>query len=189
MADPVIPLASGAELLKQALSSVVNRLLLAAIVLLVGFIAGRLAGKFVEHVVRAMELNRAVHAATRVTLEIDEILGRIVSYGIYFLVVVAALDVLGVGSIFFTLIAAGIIIALIISFVLAIRDMIPNLLAGWHIKRRKLVKKGDTIKVDTAEGKVVKVEMMETLLVTSKGDDLFIPNATLIKNELVRKRR
>ena len=61
-----------------------NNIVVASIILLLGFIAGRLLGKLVERLLEEAEVNRALENAIRLNFPVDEIIASLVMYSIYF---------------------------------------------------------------------------------------------------------
>ena len=53
---------------------------------------------------------------------------------------------------------------------------------------QSISKVGDYIKVNSAEGQVIRRGLVETLIQTKQGDVIYIPNASLIKQEIVKLR-
>jgi len=110
-----------------------------------------------------------------------------VKYFIYFVFTVWALDRIGLGSIVLNIIAGGAVILIILAFLLSIKDFIPNAIAGLFMQFKGIVRKGDEIRCNDVEGKVVEVELVETRIQAKNGDIIFIPNSNLIKNTVVKK--
>ncbi|MCP3682911.1 MAG: mechanosensitive ion channel [bacterium] len=173
--------------IKDVFSGILNNLIIAAIILLIGFIAGRLLGKFVHKLLHEIELNKAIRLSTGIKLSLEEIISTFVSYFTYFVSFVLALDQLGVDTLVFNIIAAGVIVVIVLSALLAVKDFIPNVVAGFFIKQKGLIKKGDKIKFGDLEGKIVQIELIETRLETKKKDMIFVPNSAILKGKIVKK--
>jgi small-conductance mechanosensitive channel len=169
-------------------SSLLNRMIFAAVVLLVGFVAGRLLGNFVRYTLREMGLDNILRS-TGIKMSLEKILGAIVTYATYFIALVMALDMLGLDTIVLNVLAGAVILALVISALLAVRDFIPNLFAGLVMRRKNMVREGDNVEISDIRAKVLKTDLMEVKLQTDKGDTIFFPNSLFIKKKLVRKRR
>jgi len=69
----------------------------------------------------------------------------------------------------------------------ATSTIIQNLVSGILVQADKAFKIGDEIKVQNFEGKVVKISIRTTVLETSDGNTIFIPNSIFITNAVVRK--
>jgi small conductance mechanosensitive channel len=79
-----------------------------------------------------------------------------------------------------------VIVVIILSMLLAIKDFIPNVFAGLFLHRKGFLKKGDNIIVKDVKGKIIYINLVETRVQTKEGDIIYIPNTLLTKSE-VRK--
>ena len=118
----------------------------------------------------------------------EKSLSKFIAYFIYFVTIITALNQLGLTTTILHMISAAVLIIIVLSFALGVKDFIPNFIAGIHINRKNMINEGDRIKVKGTEGKVVKIELTETKLKTKKGDTIFIPNSVLIKEEIIKKK-
>ncbi len=166
----------------------VNIIASAVIVLLIGFIIGKVLGKLVQRGLHEIELNRMLLKA-KIRFGMEEFLGRLVECLIYFIAIVLALDQLGVTAIVLYMVIAAILSVLAIAFLLSMKDFIPNFIAGIRLSRKKLFSAGDTITVGSVSGKVRELGLLETKLVSKTGDIIHVPNANFLRHEIrVRKR-
>jgi len=167
---------------------VVNTVASAVIVLLIGFIIGKVVGKLAQRGLHELEVNRILKKAG-VQFGLEELVGHIAQYFIYFIAIVVALDQLGVTAFVLYSIAAIVLIVLAIAFLLSIKDFIPNFIAGLRLNYRKFFSVGDTITVGSVSGRVKEFGLLETKLVSKSGDIIHLPNSTLVTQEVrVRKR-
>ena len=74
-----------------------------------------------------------------------------------------------------------------IANIFAFKDFIPNLVAGIYIHQKKLFLVGDTINIKDIEGKILKTDLTETVVITKDKDTIFIPNSIIIKYKLIKK--
>ncbi|MFP4423978.1 MAG: mechanosensitive ion channel family protein [Candidatus Woesearchaeota archaeon] len=162
-------------------------LILAAIVLLVGFVIGRMAGKLVQRVLGEIELNHIFKNATGKEFSLEEFVASAVMYLIYFFVIVMALNQLGLTTTILYIISSGIILIVIVSFLLGVRDFIPNMFAGLSLQKKGFLKVGDKIRYKDIEGKIEHLNLVETRLITKDGDVISIPNSVLVKHEIIKK--
>ena len=80
----------------------------------------------------------------------------------------------------------GVILLFIVAFIiLAIKDFIPNVISGFVIQHRKLLEKGERVKIGDIEGKVEKISLTE-VQIRSGEEVIVIPNSILSK-EIIRK--
>ena len=71
--------------------------------------------------------------------------------------------------------------------ILAVKDFIPNLVAGFYVRQKEKIKPNDTINVNNTEGKVMAVDLTETKIKTKDNDTIFIPNSILVKSKIIKK--
>jgi len=170
-------------------SGLMTKLIAAVIIILVGFIIGRILGKLVQKVLHELEIDRILKKKANVKFSFEKTVGKFVAYFIYFLTLVIALNQLGLTTTILHMISAAVLIIVVISIILGIKDFIPNLLAGMHINRHNMINEGDKIRVRGTEGKVMSVDLTEIKLKTKSGDIIFIPNSIFIKEEVIKKKK
>lgn len=172
------------------ISRAANSLVVASIILLLGFIAGRLLGKLVERVLEDLEVNKAVQSAVRLSLPLDEIFGAVVMYSIYFFAIVLAVDALDLELVFFNAIALVIIALIMISILFSLIDFVPNVFSGIYLHQKGNARPGDNVKVGDIEGKVESIDLVDTRVETKNGDKLYVPNNLFVKQAvIVRKNK
>jgi len=167
-------------------SQIFTNLIVALIVLLIGFIIGKLVGRLVQKLLHEFELNKSLKRAG-VKVNIEATISHFITYFIYFISIVWALNEIGLTTTVLNMISASALVLIIISILLAIKDFIPNAIAGFFINQKGYIKEGARIKVDTVEGIVKKISLIETEIKTSEGDAIYIPNSILTKKEVIVK--
>ena len=171
---------------EQIVSRVSINLAVAIIILLAGIILGRIAGRFIHKVLEEIEINRLLKRATRIKFAIDEVLANLATFVIYFIAIVAALAQLGLASPLLKIISIAIIVLIIASILLGIRDFFPNILSGLFIAQKRFLNKGDHVKIGGIEGEIIEVNIIETRIRTKNDDIIYIPNSILAKKEVVK---
>jgi len=176
------------EFLQNVFSGLLTNAVIAIIIILIGFIVGRIVGKLVQGILHELELNTILGKAG-IKTSIEELIGTITSYFIYFVAVIMALNQIGITSVVLNILAGGAVVLIIISLVLAVKDYIPNLFAGIFIHQKRFIRNGDWIKVKNVEGKVTHINLVETRIETKNKDIIYVPNSFLTKNEVVKVRK
>lgn len=171
---------------QEAFSKLYTNFAVAIIILLAGLILGRLVGRFIHKVLEEIELNKILKRTTGIKFAIDEILANLVTFVIYFIAIVVALDQLGLASTLLKIVSVAIMIVIIASILLGVRDFFPNILSGIFIAQRRFLNKGDQVKVGGIEGEIIEVNIVETRIRTKTGDIIYIPNSVLAKKEVVK---
>ena len=159
------------------------RVVLGLIIFVVALILGKILGKVVEKVISNIGITALVQKATNTSIKIETILGGIVSYTIYFLGFVMALNQIGITTTVLNLISGAVLILFLIVVFLSSKDILPNIAAGFLIHGKNLVEEGDVLKIHDIEGIVIQTTLVDTRVKTKKGDMIFIPNARLVKYE------
>jgi len=167
------------------MASILNRLVMVAVILLIGLIAGRLVGKLLQRALKSLELGRFVKPLSKFSIE--DLIGGAATMAIYFATAVMALDYLGINTLVASIIAIVIIAAVIGSVFLSVGNILPNLTAGIVIYTRRPLKKGDIIKYKDIQGKIVGTGLLETRVETDNKDIIFIPNSNLLREEVTIK--
>lgn len=174
------------DYIRQSFSGLVTKFIVAVVVLLAGFIIGKILGRLLYKVLHSFEINNNLHKLTGVTMKVEEISESFLTYFVYFITIVTVLQQIGLATTVLNMIAGGIMIILILSTFLGIKDFIPNAIAGIMIQNKKVIKEGETIKVKGMQGKITGITLVETKIETKKGDIIFIPNSALTKTEIIK---
>ncbi len=172
--------------LHNLFSSFYYDILIAVIILLIGFILGKLLSKVIQKVMNSLEVDNITKKATRVEIGLEKAIGTFTKYFIYFIAIIMALNQLNITTTILQMFSAAILIIVIISIILAIKDFVPNTFAGFYLYRNKFIKEGETIRVKGIEGVVKHINLVETKLETREGDLVYIPNSALTKTEIIK---
>lgn len=171
----------------QLLEPFYLKIVVSAIILFVGLISGQLLSRLIKKLLTEVQLDKMLNLATGISIKLESSIASITKYLIYFVFLLWALENLGLGSIILNILAAGVVVLIIIGLLLAIKDFVPNAVAGIFILFKKIVEKDDEVKIGTITGKVVEVELIETIIKTKSGDTIYVPNSNLIKENIVKK--
>lgn len=141
--------------------------------LIIGWQVARLARHWFESSV----------ARTSADVSITILMGRVIYLVVISLAALTALDVLGVplSSVVTTLGIVGIAVSL------ALQDILKNFFAGLYLLFERPFRIGDEIQLKDFVGRVETVHYRTTVIVTTDGVRVIIPNATLI-SEVVQNR-
>ncbi|MBU0979986.1 MAG: mechanosensitive ion channel [Nanoarchaeota archaeon] len=168
------------EAVSSSISQLFTKLVVAIIILLLGFIIGRVLGKLVRRLLADLGVNKFMHRIFRVPVYLEETIGIIVSYGIYFISILQAFQYLGLAVAMVHIISAIVIILIALFIILAVKDLIPNLFVGIYIHTRKRIKPGKMLKIKGATGRIVEAGLLDTKLETSSGNIIVIPNVLFL---------
>ncbi|AJF62835.1 MAG: Small-conductance mechanosensitive channel [archaeon GW2011_AR20] len=174
--------------LSSKLSDFTLNLIAAIVILLVGLVIGRFLGNLTRKVLHELELDKLLREQTRFKIPLEQFLGSLVKFIVYFIAIIFALDQLGLQTAILNIILAIIIMIIVIFMILAIKDFIPNLMAGLFLHQKRNIKPGERIEVNNVEGEVINITLTETKLRTRSGEIVYIPNSVLTKNVVIKKK-
>ena len=125
-------LAQAKEYLDIVFSQLFTKLIVAVVILLIGFVIARIIGKVVQKLLHEVELNNIMKKAG-VKMNLEDILSHLVPPPLYFVTIIWSLNALGLTTTILNMISAAFLVLIIISILLAIKDLVPNLIAGFMI--------------------------------------------------------
>lgn len=97
--------------------------------------------------------------------------------------VIVALDLLDATALVGAVVGTAGLAGLALGF--AFKDIVENYLAGTILAVRQPFAKNDHIRVDTFEGKVVRLTARETILMTLDGNHVRLPNALIFRSPML----
>ena len=163
-----------------------TKFIVAVFILLIGFIIGRIVSKIIAKFLKEVELDKVLKKAG-IKAKIENFISNGAKYCIYFISVILAINEIGLTTTILNMISAAALVLIIISFILAIKDFIPNVISGFILYQKSIIKKGDKVKFDQLEGTVIGISLIETQIKTRKGDIIHVPNSTITKKEIIVK--
>ncbi|GAB1407285.1 hypothetical protein MASR1M8_12040 [Thermomonas brevis] len=97
--------------------------------------------------------------------------------------VLIALQLLNATSLVGAVLGSAGVIGLVLGF--AFKDIAENYIAGVLLSLRQPFAPGDTVRIDSHEGKVVALTSRATILMTAEGNHLQLPNSLVFKSVLL----
>ena len=177
------------QYLVNLFSGFLQNIVIALITLLAGFIIARILGRLVTKVLNSIHLDKNLAKAANIKTSFEQLIGIAITYIVYFITVVIALNQLNATNLILNIVSIAIILLLLIAVILGIKDIMPNLIAGLFLHQRGFLKNGDRIKVKNIEGKIIHVNLFETRIEAKNKDTISIPNIMLMKNEVVKYKK
>ncbi len=151
----------------------VPQLILGLIILILGFMISRwLSAVFQRRLSKRME-----------DPLLSNFLSRILKVVLIILGIMLAFNVMGLTGIAAGLMAGAGIGAIVIGF--AFQDIGANFMAGVILAFNRPFGIGDTIEIGGVMGKVLSLNLRTTQIKTFDGKDVYIPNNTIVKEELI----
>jgi small-conductance mechanosensitive channel len=179
---------SGIDSISELFSGVFTSMVVAIIIVLMGFIIGKMVGRLIQKALHEFKFDDALKKSAGINFSVEHLVGSFITYIIYFVTLVIALNQLGLTTIILNIISGALIFLVVISILLALRDFVPNLVASIYIYQRGLIKKGSIISFDKIKAKVVETNIVETRLESSSKDIIHVPNSLLLKKILKVKK-
>jgi small-conductance mechanosensitive channel len=158
--------------------SVTNRIGVVILIILFGFIVGRIVGRLIFRGLKELELERFFRKTSH---SFEEGVAQVIEYIIYVVTVLIALDTAGILVYLLSSIAGIIVLILALSALLSFRDFVPNLFCGLILKHKKSICVGECIVLGNIVGKVTKFGFLSTQLITKSGDVLSVPNCFVLR--------
>jgi len=168
---------------------ILSKVVIAVLILLIGLIIGKLIGNLIRRALNEVQLDKHLRTATGFRFSLEKIISAFISYFIYFIAIVMSLNSLGLTTAILTMISAAIIVIIVVSFILAIKDFFPNFIAGIMIKSKKNFNKGDVIQIKEVRGRITSIGFLETRLLTPNKEEVIIPNSIFNKRQIILKRK
>lgn len=174
--------------LSSRLSDLTINLIAVIVILLVGLVVGRFLGNLTRKTLHELELDRLLREQTRFKIPLEQFIGSLVRFIIYFIAIIFALNQFKLQTAILNIILIIILIILSAFIILAIKDFIPNLVAGLFLHQKRNIKVGEKIEVNNIEGEIVNMSLFETKIRTHRGEIIYIPNSVLTKNIVIKKK-
>ncbi len=158
--------------LMTVFQEIYDKFAIAIIILLAGFIIAKIAGKIVKRILAEADINKIL-AKTKLT-PMSDALGGIVEYALYLATIIVVLQQFGLANITLWIIGTIAIVVIIFSLTLAIRDFIPNAIAGLFIKKRLNANLGKQVKIGMISGRLEHVGIVASTIRNS--DEQYVPH-------------
>jgi small-conductance mechanosensitive channel len=171
-----------------SLSVSLVRLFIAILIFLLGFIVGKIVGRLVFKILEGVKLNEFIKKTLGMKVNADSMVSNFLSYIIYFLALLASMEKIGVANIVLYVISFLLVSMIVISFFLAIKDFVPNFIAGIYLYSRENLKKGSIVEIGDIKGVFQQIEMLHVRIQTPKGDIIYIPNTNAANTRITVKK-
>ncbi len=170
---------------------IILKIIVAVLVFLMGFIIGKVVQRIIMKIFEMSDLDRFLRKKTGMKVKFSVITATIVSYFIYLVSIVMALNRLNIAATVITTVVTVIIVVLLSFLVFGLNDMFANLFAGLFVRFRKNINPGDYIRIKDKriEGYVVSINAFNIRLETHKDESVFIPNMALFKSEIIKPKK
>jgi small-conductance mechanosensitive channel len=172
----------------EVASSYFTHIAVGVVILLAGFGIGILVKKLVHKLLKEFELNKIMRRVG-IDYNLETGVSSILMYLIYLMTIIIFLDHFNIGSIVFYLILGGILMLIILTFLVGLKDVIPNFIGWIYIQRKDKIKEGHKIEVKEIAGIIEKIGYLETEIKTDNHDILYVPNSLFLKSKFKLRKK
>ena len=156
----------------EALIKILPNIVLAAIIIAIGFFIGKW--------IKKLSLKFISKLSNNITL--NNLFSTIIYFVFIGVVLFTALSVLQLDKAVTTALAGAGILGLALAF--AFQDIATNFMSGIFISFRKPIRVGDIVTINDYMGKVVEVNLRDTIISTFGGQTVIIPNKEVFQNSI-----
>ncbi len=163
-------------------------IVVAVITFFIVVILGKLIMKFVAKLLELSNFDYNFKKLTGIETLLAE---RLESFGkavVYVIAVVFGLNQLNITTKTYGIIFVLMLAVFMLSFLLRVKDFLPNSYYGLKLKPRRYLKRGDKVKIKNMSGKVKEIHANGITLELQNKDSIFIPNLSMTSEELKRSR-
>ena len=163
------------NLIMQRVVSYMPNLILALLIFVIGILVAEKLGNLVQGMAEDERVPRFW------------LLGNLVRYTIYLVVVVMALSQLQISTGVLMIVTGSIFAAIGLIIAVGMRDLAPNVVAGMHLLYEKTLSVGDTAKVGEHEGIIEDIGIVKSIIKKKNDEYVVIPNSELMKSIIIKK--
>ncbi len=168
-------------------SDTVIKIITSFLILILGLVLANVLSNILRKVLKEAEINKILAKQFKIKISVENYLVNIFKYLIYFATAITVLNQLGIPTFVLRIIFLVIVVIVIVFIILAFKDWIPNLVSGFYIYKTQKIKAGDIIVMNGLQGKVKRINLIETKILTKNNEVIFIPNSNITKYEVVKK--
>ncbi len=176
----------------QQFSGYLNTVVIALVILLGGFIFGRLVDRALHKLLLRIQLDTRVSRIVGARRNYARASRTTLVYVIYVMTIFLALEKLKLDVIATTFVLIMFVFIILVSFVLAGVEFLPHVIGRWQLRSRSL-EKGMRVEITdssgTVKGTIVGVTLFDLRVKRPNGDILFYPTAMLPRVKLKKYRR
>lgn len=156
----------------EALIKLLPNIILAAVILVLGIYISKFVRKISRKIIGKVSYN--------VTL--NNLFSSIIYLVVMGVVIFTVLTVLQLDKAVTSILAGAGILGLALAF--AFQDIASNFMSGIFISFRKPIKVGDIVKLKDYMGKVIEINLRDTVIQTFEGQTIIIPNKEVYQNAI-----
>ena len=159
----------------------VNQVSLSLLILLIGFIIGKLVDKLSLLIIRNSSFRQVKLFSLK--LNTEKVIPNLLSYIIYIATIVFALSYSGILKIVIYVVLLIFILTIIVSAFSTVKGSFPNFIASFKLRRNPNFRLKKKIKINNILGELSAITYSEIKITTESGDEIHIPCKVFIKKE------
>jgi len=156
----------------EALIKLLPNIVLAAVVMVIGLYIAKFIRKIMSKLVDKISKN----------ITLNNLFSTIVYFSFIGIVLFTVLTILNLDKAVTSILAGAGILGLALAF--AFQDIAANFMSGIFISFRKPLKVGDIVQIKEYMGKVIEINLRDTLVETFQGKTVIIPNKEVFQNPI-----
>ena len=160
----------------------------AFLILILGLVIANIATNILRKVLREAEINKITEKQLKLKIPLENYIVYLVKYIIYAATFIFLLNQLGIPTFVLKVIFIIVLAIIIVFVVLAFKDWIPNIVSGFYIYKTQKIKTGNTILINGVQGRIKKITLIETIVLTKNKEEIHIPNSNITKYEVYKKK-
>jgi small-conductance mechanosensitive channel len=181
-----------AESVFTSMSFYLNKVIIALVIIMAGFIVGKIVEGILRNVFARMNIDDRLSTFFAARRNYARAIRRSVVRIIYIVAIVIALEQVSLFQPVLTLLEFLAVVVILISVSLAGVDVIPNLAARAALRHKRLAVGDDVVFTDQSgviQGTIIDMTLIDVRIKRRNGDVFFIPNAVFLKQSIAKKRR
>lgn len=168
------------ETVANALNPLFSDVVTALMIILIGFMVGKILSIVIIKIFREADLNRKLRASSRKNLDYGKGIAGIVSIITYIVAIVWALYYLKIFTLFIRLVGVALGILVLGSIVLYVFNLFPVIYTSMFFKDFRNIRKGQRLVAGPVSGVVLKKGLFSIKLITRDEEEIRVP-ATFFK--------
>jgi len=168
----------------QSLERLYSNIIIAVTILLVGFVVAKLVSKLIDKILSELNLNKTLAKITKAEISFVEMISTIVYLVIIIFSVFFALKQVNLTNAVLSVTIIGAAVLILLSLIVSLIDVFPNLTSGILLHRKRLLRKGDEIVFRGTQGRISELSLLDTKIVTREDNIIIIPNSAFSKEEI-----
>jgi small conductance mechanosensitive channel len=172
----------GLQTFMERLTPYMNTFVVFFIILFLGFLVGKILGRLVKRILSDVHTDTFLRQRFGVKFSVERLVSGLITSVAYLVSIVFALNALHLTFWVAGAITTILMLAVTVSALIALKDLIPNAAAGVALRRR--LSAGSYVRMEGGEGVVKEVNLLDTVIETRTQDVLIVPNALFAKKSL-----